>query len=102
MPDTVQMDDPLFMLGRAMTVAETTVIVRRATCDPGEFTPRRVFRGEEEGLTRWQARAIVIALGEDGPSFEAKWSNFDQAAENLRREDRHYAEMLAASEGVGA
>lgn len=68
-----------YKLGRPLTVAEAIVIARRATFDPGVFTEQRSDHDGLEQLHRWQARAVVIALGENGPSFEHRWRNLEQA-----------------------
>jgi hypothetical protein len=72
-----------YSLGRDYTVAEAIVIARRATFDPGIFTKRLPHHDDMETLERWQARAVVVALGPSGPSFEDQWSNLDQAVRNL-------------------
>lgn len=63
-----------YELGRPMTFAEAIMLTRRATFDPAQFTKRLMDHDREyESLERWQARAVVIALGPNGPTFEAKW-----------------------------
>jgi hypothetical protein len=74
--------DP-YELGRPMTGAEAVVIARRATFDPGQFCPQESDHNGLESLERWQARAVVIALGPTGPSFEDRWSNTEQAVRGL-------------------
>lgn len=62
-------------LGRSMTVAEAITILRRATFDPGVFTQRVSYNGDEvETLERWQARAAMVALSDAGPLLEGLWS----------------------------
>lgn len=68
-----------YKLGRALTVGEAIVLARRATFDPGIFTKQRIDHNGLEQLHRWQARAVVIALGENGPTFEHRWGNLAQA-----------------------
>lgn len=76
-----------YELGRDYTTAEVIVIARRATFDPGAFCGRRREHDGPESLERWQARAVVIALGPNGPTFEPQWSNLEQAVNNLADEE---------------
>jgi hypothetical protein len=73
-----------YTLGRDLTMAEAIILARRATFDPGQFTKRLPYHDSEmESLERWQARAVVIALGPRGPAYEPKWSNLQQALRNF-------------------
>ena len=73
----------VFATGRDLTTAEAIILARRATFDPGIFTHRLKDHNGPEELHRWQARAVVIALGPSGPSYEHQWSNLPQAIDNF-------------------
>lgn len=72
-----------FALGRAYSIAEVIVIARRATFDPGQFCKRRTNHDGPESLERWQARAVAVALGPNGPAYEHKWGNLEQAVDGM-------------------
>jgi hypothetical protein len=88
-----------YSLGRAYTTAEAIIIARRATFDPGVFCHRLTDHNGPEELHRWQARALVVALGPRGPEYEPKWSNLEQAARNL---DEREVDRITAGERLDA
>jgi hypothetical protein len=53
---------------------EALMVARRATFDPGAFTKRVLYHGDEwETLERWQARAVLVALAALEP--DERWAD---------------------------
>lgn len=86
-PATPTRGSRLMRLGRELTIAEAIVLARRATFDPHVFTAQRHDHNGSEQLNRWQARAVVVALGPQGPSYEHHWTNLAQAVDGLRDDE---------------
>lgn len=71
--DPVELTRQSYRPGRGIDAVEALLIARRATFDPGQFTTRVRYSGDEwETLERWQARAVLVALAATEP--DDRWS----------------------------